>query len=580
MTHKPSPNDSENSRRQVDRRSFLKMLAVGASASALAACAAPGAPAEQAAAPAAADTPTPVPTPEPMAATGAGMMRPEGTPKRGGILRTAFGVTMSHFDAHQGGGTAVLAHMYNNLVRNNLVDGLRTIIPDLAESWEVGDGGLSYTFNLRPGVTFHDGEPFTSADVVATFNRILDPPEGVISPLRSDFSFVDSVEAPDDMTVVFNLSSPRAFFLNLLTPTNALIYSKKSLEENNFDLREVIAPGTGAFRFVEHLPAEKWVLERNPDYWDPELPYVDGLEMLHVPAWSDRGTAVLTDQADMSWNVAKETWDEGANRSDIVQVNKLANFGAYWVFMNNREAPFDDPRVRRAVHLAVSKQNLAAAFGTQELINLTRWVPQGDPYATAPDVLATLPGYRAEKDEDIAQALELLADAGYGDGISGVELLAAAGPQGELLAPAFQDMLKRTLNIETDIRIVERALLTSEQQAGNYQLMVHTRGHGVSDISPRGNLWWRTDGSQNFGGYSNPEFDPLLDQVDVELDFDTRAGLIADAQDALDEDPPEYLVGYTFHLPMWNNRVKGLSLDNRIFAEWGRVETVWLDDEA
>ena len=300
--------NTDNGARNVGRRAFLKIMAAGAAASALAACAA-GAPAEQAA-PAAA--PTAVPTPEPVTG-GAGMMRPEGSPKRGGTLRTAFGVTMTHFDAHQGGGTHVLCHMYNNLVRNNLVDGLRTVIPDLAESWEVGEGGLSFTFHLRDGVNYHDGEAFSSADVVATFNRILDPPEGIISPMRANFSFVDSVEAVDDSTVQFNLNSPRPFFLNLLTPTNALIYSKKSLEENNYDMRQVIAPGTGAFRFVDHLPAEKWVMERNPDYWDPELPYVDGLEMLHVPAWSDRGTAVLTDQADLSWNVAKETWDEGKN---------------------------------------------------------------------------------------------------------------------------------------------------------------------------------------------------------------------------------------------------------------------------
>ncbi|MDE0631385.1 MAG: ABC transporter substrate-binding protein [Caldilineaceae bacterium] len=569
-----TPPQADNEARNVGRRTFLKMMAAGAAASALAACAA-GTPAEVAA-PAAA--PTAVPTPE--AVAGAGMMRPEGSPVRGGTLRTAFGVTMSHFDAHQGGGTHVLSHMYNNLVRNNLVDGLRTIIPDLAESWEVGEGGLSYTFALREGVTYHDGEAFSAQDVVATFNRILDPPEGIVSPLKANFTFVDSVEAVDDMTVRFNLSSPRPFFLNLLTPTNALIYSKKSLEEHNYDLREVIAPGTGAFRFVDHLPAEKWILEANPDYWDPELPYVDGIELLHVPAWSDRGTAVLTDQADMSWNVAKETWDEGKNRPDSVQANQLANFGAYWVFINNRESPFDDPRVRKAIHLAVSKQNLAAAFGTQELINITRWVPQGDPYATTPEELSTMPGYRAEKDEDIATARQLMADAGYGDGLSDIELLAAAGPQGELLAPAFQDMLKRHLNIETEIRIVERALLGSEQQSGNYQLMVHTRGHSVSDISPRGNLWWATGGSQNFGGYSNPDFDTLLGGIDVELDVETRIGQIADAQNLLDENPPEYLVGYTYHLPMWNNRVHGLALDRRIFAEWGRMETVWIDPDA
>lgn len=572
MTQKPD-DVRPGSKQPVSRREFLKLMAAGAAVSLAAACAAPAAPEPQAPAP----TPTPVPTSEPVM-NDSGMMRPEGEPKRGGILRTAFGVTMSNFDIHQGGGINALGHMYNGLLRNNLVDGLRSIVPDLAESWEVSDDGLVYTFNLREGVTFHDGEPFTSADVVATFNRIIDPPEGIVSILRSDYGMVESVEALDDLTVQFTLSSPRAFFPNQLAARQAIIYSKKTLDENDQDLREVIAPGTGAFRLVEHLPAEKWVLERNPEYWDPELPYVDGLELLHVAAWSDRGTAVLTDQADMSWNVSKETWDEGNNRSDIVQANKLANFGAYWLFINNREAPFDDPRVRRAIHLGISKQNLAAAYGTQELINLTRWVPQGDPYATPPDVLATLPGYRPDKEEDIATAKELLADAGYPDGITGVELLVAGGPQSELLAPAIQDMLSRNLNIEAEIRTIERGLLTSEQQAGNYQLMIFVRGHGVSDISPRANQWWRTDGSQNFGGYSNPEFDALLDQIDVETDLEVRQDLIRQAEDMLDENPPEYLIGYTFHLPMWNNRVKGLSLDDRIFSEWGRVETVWLDD--
>ena len=559
----------------VSRRTFLRIVGSSAGVAILAACA-PATPPSAAEPQAAAATATPVPTPAP-AVQGEGIMRPEGSPKRGGIVRTAFGVTMSSFDIHQGGGVAALCHMYNGLVRNNLVDGLRTIVPDLAQSWEVSDDGLVYTFHLREGVTFHDGTAFSAADVIATFGRITNPPEGIVIPLRSDYGMVDSVEATGDLTVQFNLSSPRAFFLNLLADTAAVIYSKKSLDENGQDLRSVIAPGTGAFRFVEHLPAEKWVLEANPDYWDSELPYVDGLELLHVPAWSDRGTAVLTDQADMSWNVSKETWDEGNNRPESVHANKLANFGAYWAVMNCNKPPFDDPRVRRAVHLAVSKQNLAAAFGTQELINLTRWVPQGNSNATPPDVLATMPGYREDKSEDIETAKQLLADAGYADGIKGVELLAAAGPQGELLAPAFQDMLKRSLNIESEIRIVERATLPSEQQAGSYQIVIDTRGHGVSDISPRANQWWRTGGSQNWKGYSNPDFDALLDTIDVETDLAMRKGQIDQAQDMLDENPPEYLIGYTFHLPMWNNRVKGLSLDNRIFAEWGRIETVWLD---
>lgn len=581
------PTPKKQSRRTISRRDFLRLAGVSTAATVIAACAPttapqPGAvskPAEEAEPEA---TATPVPTPAPaeqVSETGidAGFMRPEGEPKRGGILKTAFGVTVPHFDIHQGAGPPTLGHMYNGLVRYNLVDGLRTIVPDLATGWEISDDGLTYTFSLREGIKYHDGEPFGSKDVVATFNRILNPPDGIVIPTRAEFSMLDSVEAVDDFTVQFNLNAPRPYFLNLLAATTYVIYSQKSLEENNFDLREVVAPGTGAFKFVEYQTAEKWTLERNPDYWDPELPYIDGIEMIHVPAWSDRGTAVLTEQANMSWNVAFETWQEGKNRPEEIGANKLANFGAYWVVFNNNKAPFDDPRVRRAVHLAVSKQDLIKAFATQEQINLTRWVPHGDPYATPQEELLQMPAYREDKTEDIETAMALLAEAGYPDGIEGVELLSASvAPHSELLAPAFQDQLKR-ININATIRVTERALLKDEQQNGNFQIVLDTYGHSLSDLSPRANLWWRTGGSQNFSSYSNPEFDALLDQIDVELDSEKRAELIAQAQDLLDQDPPWYLIGYTFHLPMWRSYVKGLELDNRLFAEWGRVETVWLD---
>ena len=561
----------KHTRNRMSRRSFLQGIGMVAGAGLLAACAPTAAPA-----PAAPEAAAPAEAAVPASAEG-GMLRPGGSPKRGGTLRTAFGVTTASYDMHQGGASSVLCHMYNNLVRLNLVDGLRTIVPDLATSWETSDDGLTYTFALREGVTFHDGTPFTAADVVATFTRIISPPEGIISQFRNDFAMVASVESVDDLTVRFTLSSPRAYFLNLLAGPAICIYSAKSLEENNSDLREVIAPGTGAFRYVNYQSAEKWILERNPEYWDTELPYVDGLELLHVPAWSDRGTAVLTDQADLSWNVSFETWTEGEARSDIVQVNQLANFGAYWMLFNSQSEPFNNPLVRRAVHLAVSRQNLITAFGTQEVINLTRWVPYGDAYATPPEEIAQLPGYRADKTEDIETAKALLAEAGFPDGMENVEILAAAGPQAELLAPAFQEMLLRNLNIQSTIRIVERSLLIEEEQAGNFQLVLDTPGHSISDISPRANLWWRTGGSQNWGGYSNPDFDALLDQIDVATDVAARQDLINQAQQLLDEDPPWFLIGYTFHLPMWQSRVQGLAMGERAFAEWGRIETAWLD---
>ena len=554
----------------VSRRTFLKLAGVSLAGSALlAACAPTSAPSAAA--------PTAEAGPPPSAEDG--LLRPGGTPKRGGTLRTAFGVTTAHYDIHQGGSASVLTHMYNNLVRLNLVDGLETMVGDLATTWEMEPDGLTYTFHLRDGVKFHDGVAFSADDVVATFNRIINPPEGIVVPFKNNLAMIESVEATDPLTVKFTLSSPRAYFLTLLAGPEMIIYSKATLEANNNDLREVqVAPGTGAFKFVEYKTAEKWTLERNPDYWDKELPYLDKIEMIHVAAWSDRGTAVLTDQADLSWNVSFETWSEGETRPDEVQVKKLANFGAYWVLINTKKEPFGDARVRRAIHLGVSRQNIIKAFGTQEQINLTRWMPYGDPYATAPEEIAKLPGYREDKTADIEEAKKLLADAGFPDGIKDVEILAASGPQAELLATAFQDMLKRNLNIETTIRVIERAQLPEEEKAGNFTLVVDTpAGPNISDMAPPANIWWRTGGSSNWGGYSNPDFDTLLDQIDVEIDPANRQDMINQALDLLDQDPPWFLIGFTFHLPMWRTAVKGTGLDLRTFAQWGRLETAWID---
>jgi len=173
---RPSTHSSTtHSGATLSRRTFLKWAGVGLTGSALlAACAPTGAPAAATPGASAAEA-------GPAASAEDGMMRPGGTPKRGGTLRGAFGVTTSNYDIHQGGSGSVLTHMYNNLVRLNLVDGLQTIIGDLATTWEMEPDGLTYTFHLRDGVKFHDGAAFSADDVVATFNRIINPPEGIVS---------------------------------------------------------------------------------------------------------------------------------------------------------------------------------------------------------------------------------------------------------------------------------------------------------------------------------------------------------------------------------------------------------------
>src|SRR4029453_8161193 len=148
----------------------------------------------------------------------------ESNPKRGGVLKWAGPAEVAHFDVHQGAFRFVLGKMHNNLVRFNPADGLKTIIPDLAESWKVSADGKTYTFKLRDGVKFHDGTPFSSADGVGTFSRIIFPPAGMASIYKDQFSAVAKVDAVDRLNVRFTLKEPQPYFLELFTPSSMIVY--------------------------------------------------------------------------------------------------------------------------------------------------------------------------------------------------------------------------------------------------------------------------------------------------------------------------------------------------------------------
>jgi ABC-type transport system substrate-binding protein len=537
------------------------------------------------AAPAAAAKPTvaaAAPTATVSTAARPGFMRPvEGPPKRGGTLRIAGGtVTTAHFDLHQGATAHPLTQIYNNLVRKDIPSGFKQLIPDLAERWEVSSDGKAYTFNLRNGVKWHDGAPFTADDVVATFQRFISPPSGTTITVRSQLDMLQTVEKVDPMTVRMTLSRPAGYFLEVLTTTTMIIYPKKALDENNGDLRKVIAPGTGAFMFKDHKSGEKWTFVKNPNYWDPELPYLDGIEMLHTPQLTDRGTAVLTGQADMTWNASVDTWREGEGRKNDLTVALIPNPGAHTVHMNNTKKPLDDKRVRRAISLAVSRQNIFKAYQDQEPIFLGRWMNVASPHSQTLEVIEKLPGYRADKTQDLAEAKKLMADAGLAGGFGPIELVSATAPwAAEIMAPAFAEELKRNLNISTTIRLVERGLLIEDYKNGSFDLLVETQFFSpVMDYTPAWNVYLKTGASQNWSRYSSPEFDKLLDEINNTVDSAKLDDAFKRGMDMLDQEAPFFVTGFTAHSPMWRKNVKGLSLDKRVHVEWGRNETAWLDN--
>ena len=161
--------------------------------------------------------------------------------------------------------------MFDNLIRHDPRDGGQTLIPDLAHSWEIAKDAKTYTFHLRDGVQFHDGAELTSDDVKATFDRIRKPPQGVSIPRSVLFKSVEEIKAPDKRTVQFVLSEARPpdFIMSAIASGWNVIVRKKTLEDNNYNLRKVeIYPGTGPFKSVKRVENESWLFEKNPNYWN------------------------------------------------------------------------------------------------------------------------------------------------------------------------------------------------------------------------------------------------------------------------------------------------------------------------
>jgi len=209
---------------------------------------------------------------------------PEPNAKPGGVLRYGITVRPPHFDVHQSGTVNNIGSqgcMFDNLIRRDPRDGGKTIIPDLAHSWEIAEDGKTYTFHLRRGVAFHDGAELSAEDVKATFDRIAKPPPGISIPRSVLFKAVSEISARDNYTVEFKLSEPRPinFMMSAIASGWNVILRKKTLEDNKYDLRRVeIYPGTGPFKRVRRAENEVWIMEKNKNYWNKGLPYLDGIE--------------------------------------------------------------------------------------------------------------------------------------------------------------------------------------------------------------------------------------------------------------------------------------------------------------
>jgi ABC-type transport system substrate-binding protein len=509
---------------------------------------------------------------------------PEPNPKRGGVLRIGIPLRPPHFDVHQSGTIFNLGSqgcMFDNLIRRDPRDGGKTIIPDLAHSWEIAKDGKTYTFHLRQGVQFHDGAELTADDVKATFDRIVKPPQGVSIPRSILFKAVGEIAAPDKYTVQFKLAEARPvnFIMSAIASGWNVIVRKKTLEDNNYNLRKVeIYPSTGPFRSVKRVENETWFMERNPNYWNKGLPYVDGIEFYHMLPFSpEMGSAILSNRVDyvritdpVTARKAKAT--QGITATDHYQ----SVIQATW--MNNKRKPLDDPRVRRAMHLVLDKPVLVDVVKDVAPMLVGGFIYPFSEFATPKEELAKRLGYQPDPAASIKEARALLAAAGHPNGIQGLDYMVREIATFKLWSQAIQAMLKETLNIECNLRTVVESVWFDDARSGNFDLAIGAIVSTLLDPSDYFNAWYGKDGPQNYSFWDNKEFQALSAQIDTELDAEKRQDLIRRAEAIMEQDPPLLPISWEKINEVWYNYVKGLN-PSEYFGVYDvvRQDTVWLD---
>jgi len=509
---------------------------------------------------------------------------PEPSPKRGGVLKVAITSRQPHFDIHQSGtfnNLGTQACMFDNLIRRDPRDSGKTIIPDLAHSWDIAKDGLTYTFSLRKDVAFHDGAELTSADVKATFDRIVKPPSGISIPRSILFKTVSEIAAPDKYTVQFKLSEPRPvnFIMSSIASGWNVIVRKKTLEDNAYNLRRVVTyPGTGPFKHLRRVENEVWAMERNANYWNKGLPYLDGLEFYHaLPFSPEMGSALLSGRVDYvrvtdpgTLRTAKAT--PGMSGTDYYQ----SVIQATW--MNNRKKPLDDPRVRRAFHLVLDKAVLVDVVKDIAPMMIGGFIYPFSEFATPKDQLVKRVGYQPDPTAAVKEAKALMAAAGYANGFKTLDYMVRDVASWRLWSQAVQAMLQQTLNVECKLRTVVESVWFDDTANGNYDLAIGAIVSALLDPSDYFNAWYGKDGPQNYSFWDNKPFQDLLLQIDRETDGAKRLGLIRKAEDIMEQDPPLLPMTWEKINDAWYNYVKGHNpYDYFGLYDVTRYDTFWLD---
>jgi peptide/nickel transport system substrate-binding protein len=504
--------------------------------------------------------------------------------KAGGILRFYSPDSPASMSIHEEAtvyAEAPMMGVFNNLVmfdQQIKQASMDSIVPDLASSWSWSDDGTALTFKLRDGVRFHDGKPFTAHDVQCTFDWLMDkaPEKFRVNPRKSNFINLDSVTTEGDTQVTFHLKRPQPAFPMLLATGFAPIYPCHVPPAQM--RRQPI--GTGPFKFLEFKPNEYIKLTRNPDYWKPNRPYLDGIEYTII---RNQGTATLafvsgkidmTFPFDLSVPIFK---DVKAQVPDAICDLTPAGGVNRHLLINRSVPPFDNPLIRRAMALTLDRKAFIdiVGEGAGDIGGVLQPQP-GGLWGLPPDILKTLPGFDPDVAKNRAEARQIMEKLGYGPN-NRLKLKITTRDLQNYRVPAviLIDQIKE-IYMDGEVDAIDTTIFFPRMMRKEYLVSLNLQTSGP-DPDPILGLFYGCGGSLNLDGYCDKETDRMIDQQSREPDREKRRHLLWDIERRLAEDGGRPIIFYTRGGTCWRPYVKGVTMMVNSLYNGNRREDVWLD---
>jgi len=471
--------------------------------------------------------------------------------------------------------------VFNNLVvfdpatRENRLD---RVVPDLATSWALTDDDRTLTFQLRDGVKWHDGKPFTSADVKCTFDMLSGKVASKMrkNPHKTWWFNVKDIATDGDNKVVFHLTDPQPSIMALFAAGFSPIYPchVPAAEMRTHPI------GTGPFKFVEFKQNESIKLVRNPDYWKPGRPYLDAIEYTIIPNRATMLLAMATGKFDLTFTsdltpeLMKSLQEQAPETQCVLQPT-----GTQGNLLVNRERPpFDNEQIRRAMVLSIDRKAFSDILsrGIFDVGGVDLPPPEGR-WGWSKEFMETVPGYGADVEKSRDEGRRIMKSLGYGpDNMLPLKVSTRNIPDYRDAAVILIDHLK-SVYIQAELEPLDSSVWYARLARKDFSVGMNIQGISIDDPDATFFENYLCGSERNYTSYCNADLEKKFHEQSQMKDLDARRKLVWDIDKTLQMDAARPVVFHAKAATCWWPRVHGINIAmNTIYNHW-RFEDVWLD---